>query len=228
MTISNDLQSLEHKSSQTKIETGLRGIDHLALVTDDMAATVDFYTKVLGLSLVHVRRVPFAADRGQPPYDNLRHYFFDMGNDSLLAFFEYPKEAPTGNRDSISSMQHLAFHANRKTFEDMMQVLESRGVEYAGPIYLGDRFTSIYFYDPNGIRLEITTDIDKDEYETVTSVYQSEEVAKVELATLYEGRKLEEVLVSMPKPLKPSSSGMKPNSEYKEPSSRSASPVLDD
>ena len=52
---------------------GVRGIDHLALVTDDMPATMDFYTRVLKLQLVHVRRVPFEADRGQPPYENLRH-----------------------------------------------------------------------------------------------------------------------------------------------------------
>lgn len=228
MTINDELQSVEQMSPQTKIETKLRGIDHLALITDDMVATVDFYTQVLGFPLVHARRVPFAADRGQPPYDNLRHYFFDMGNDSLLAFFEYPKDAPLGNRDSISSMQHLAFHAKREIFKEMMQVLEAKGVEYAGPIYLGDRFTSIYFYDPNGIRLEITTDIDKDEYETVTSVYQSESVAKSELATLYDGQKLEEVLVSMPRPPKLSESAVQPNSEYKESPSRSSSPVLDD
>ena len=65
----------------------MRGIDHLAFVTDDLPATMDFYTRVLGMQLVHVRRVPFEQDRGQPPYDNLRHYFFNMGNDTLLAFF---------------------------------------------------------------------------------------------------------------------------------------------
>ena len=66
-----------------------RGVDHLALVTDDMPATMDFYTRVLGMQLVHVRRVPFAPNRGQPPYDDLRHYFFNMGGDQLLAFFAY-------------------------------------------------------------------------------------------------------------------------------------------
>ena len=49
-----------------------RGIDHLAFVTDDLPATLDFYTRVVGLQLVHVRRVPFEQDRGQPPFDNLR------------------------------------------------------------------------------------------------------------------------------------------------------------
>ena len=36
-----------------------RGIDHLAFVTDDLPATMDFYTRVLGMQLVHVRRVPY-------------------------------------------------------------------------------------------------------------------------------------------------------------------------
>jgi len=53
---------------------------------------MDFYTRVMGFQLVHVRRVPYEQDRGQPPHENLRHYFFDMGNDSLLAIFEYPKD----------------------------------------------------------------------------------------------------------------------------------------
>ena len=57
-----------------------------------MPAAMDFYTRVMGFRLVHVRRVPYEQDRGQPPYENLRHYFFDMGNDSLLAIFEYPRD----------------------------------------------------------------------------------------------------------------------------------------
>ena len=86
-------------ASTGRVTTPTRGIDHLAFVTDDLPGTMDFYTRVLQLQLVHVRRVPFEQDRGQPPYDNLRHYFFDMGNDTLLAFFEYPKGLARQNRD---------------------------------------------------------------------------------------------------------------------------------
>ena len=43
---------------------GARGVDHLALVTDDMPTTMEFYTRVLRMRLVHVRRVPFERDRG--------------------------------------------------------------------------------------------------------------------------------------------------------------------
>ena len=70
-----------------------RGIHHLALNTEDMRATVDFYTKVVGMPLVHAMKVPPGlgtgpGNRGNPPYEEIRHYFFDMGNDSLLAIFE--------------------------------------------------------------------------------------------------------------------------------------------
>ena len=85
-----------------------RGVDHLALVTDDMPATMDFYTRVLAMQLVHVRRVPFAPNRGQPPYEDLRHYFFNMGGDQLLAFFEYPKDVAWTDRYHLGGRQHLA------------------------------------------------------------------------------------------------------------------------
>ncbi|MBT6273857.1 MAG: hypothetical protein HOI95_06965, partial [Chromatiales bacterium] len=84
-----------------------RGIHHLALTTDDMRATVDFYVDVLGMPLVHAMKVPAGlgtgpANRGNPPYEHCRHYFFDMGNDALIAFFEIPRGAePAANRNAI-------------------------------------------------------------------------------------------------------------------------------
>src|SRR5437867_2624029 len=93
----------------------LRGVHHLALCTDDMKATIDFYVDVLGMPLVHAMKVPPGlgagpGNRGNPPYEEVRHYFFDMGNDSLLAFFEIPKgKEPAGNRNAIGAMQHCGF-----------------------------------------------------------------------------------------------------------------------
>ena len=125
----------------------LRGIDHLAIVTDDLEGTLDFYTRVLRMQLVHVRRVPYAPDRGQPPYDQLRHYFFDMGNDSLFAVFEYPKGVPKANRDHIGGMQHVAFHTPHRRFDEIRAHVRDSGVEITEPIDLGDGFLSVYFYD---------------------------------------------------------------------------------
>ena len=134
-----------------------RGIDHLAIVTDDMPTAMDFYTRVMGFQLVHVRRVPYEQDRWQPQYDNLRHYFFNMGNDSLFAIFEYPDGLPKQNRDHVGGMQHVAFHVPAEKFDAMIGHVKSCGVEVIGPVALGGRFWSAYFLDPFGIRLEIAT-----------------------------------------------------------------------
>jgi len=166
--------------------TPTRGIDHLAVVTDDMPTTMDFYTRVLKMQLVHVRRVPFERDRGQPPYDNLRHYFFNMGNDSLFAVFEYPKGLARQNRDLPGGMQHIAFHVPLDEFDGVVEHVRSCGVEVIGPVPLGGRFWSAYFYDPNGIRLEIATSKLESPQGVVESVVQTEEEARAELATLFD------------------------------------------
>src|SRR3984893_15261586 len=91
----------------------LRGVHHLALCTDNMKATIDFYVDVLGMPLVHAMKVPPGlgtgpSNRGNPPYERVRHYFFDMGNDSLLAFFEIPKgKEPAVNRHRLHAALRL-------------------------------------------------------------------------------------------------------------------------
>jgi catechol 2,3-dioxygenase-like lactoylglutathione lyase family enzyme len=179
-------------AAAARMATPTRGIDHLAFVTDDLPGTMDFYTRVLQLQLVHVRRVPFERDRGQPPYDNLRHYFFDMGNDSLLAFFEYPKGLARQNRDLPGGMQHIAFHVPRERFDRMVAHVKSCGVSVVGPVPLGGRFWSAYFYDPNGIRLELATSLADERLTIVESVLQTEEEARAELETLFDDPKVVE------------------------------------
>ncbi len=179
-------------AATARMATPTRGIDHLAFVTDDLPGTMDFYTRVLQLQLVHVRRVPFEQDRGQPPYDNLRHYFFDMGNDTLLAFFEYPKGLARQNRDLPGGMQHIAFHVPRERFDRMVDHVKSCGVSVVGPVPLGGRFWSAYFYDPNGIRLELATSLADERLTIVDSVLQTEEEARAELETLFDDPKVVE------------------------------------
>ncbi len=164
----------------------LKGIDHLALVTDDMAATMDFYTRVMRMQLVHVRRVPYERDRGQPPYENLRHYFFNSGNETLLAFFEYPEGLARSDRDLPGGMQHVAFHLPRADFDEMVAHVRAEGVEVTGPLPLGGRFWSAYFYDNNGIRLELATSLAPPGTGNVASVCQSETEARGELETLFD------------------------------------------
>ena len=194
------ITAAEQAQAGRSLPLEVRGVDHLVFNTDDMAATIAFYGEVLGMRLVHVARTPRVVDEfgaGEPPVPYLRHYFFDMGNDSTLAFFEYPKGTPKGNRDHLGTMQHCALHVSRKRFEAAMQRLKAHGVPYVGPI---DRVIrhSIYFYDNNGIRLELTTFPTGDDFETVNSLFQTRAQAKSELATLYKDPdELEHVLDGM-------------------------------
>src|SRR6185312_2525683 len=99
-----------------------RGVHHLALNTDDMKMTLDFYVGVLGMPLVHALKVPPGlgtgpGNRGNPPFENLRHYFLDAGGDTLLAFFEMPKGVKhKGDRDCIGTMQHVSFAVSEQRF----------------------------------------------------------------------------------------------------------------
>lgn len=168
-----------------------RGVHHLALCTDDMKATIDFYVDVLGFPLVHAMKVPAglgtgAGNRGNPPYERIRHYFFDMGNDSLLAFFEIPKDKePAHNRNAIGAMQHCAFTVTVERFREIEARLKAAGVPYIGPIPQLPGLDGIYFMDPNGIRLEFACQpADGDGPQVIDCVIQTQAQARAELATL--------------------------------------------
>jgi catechol 2,3-dioxygenase-like lactoylglutathione lyase family enzyme len=150
----------------------LRGIHHLALNTCDMRMTLDFYVRVLGMPLVHGLRTPApppnaapAHGVGTPPYKNIPHYFLDMGGDSLLAFFEYPKGVAKADRDTLGAMQHVSFVCGPRRYREMLERLKANGVAIAaGPLLtIPPAIHSFYFFDPNGIRLEIVCDLDGDE-----------------------------------------------------------------
>ncbi len=170
----------------------LRGIHHLALTTDDMKLTTDFYVNVLGMPLVHAMKVPEGVgtreNRGNPPYECIRHYFFDMGNDSLLAFFEIPKgEKIQTDRDALGGMQHVAFAVSSGQFDSIQARLTAHGVDFDGPVQILPGLYSIYFYDPNDIRLEACCEpAEGAGQRVVDSVTQSKQVALKELRTLYD------------------------------------------
>ena len=171
---------------------GFYGIHHLALNTDDMKATVDFYAGVLGMPLVHAMKVPPGlgsgpGNRGNPPFEEIRHYFFDMGRDALLAFFEIPKGAkPVGDRDAIAMMQHVSFAVAPASQARIRARLDAHGVAYQGPIEVLPGVNSIYVFDPNGIRLEFSCQpADGDgEPRIVRGITMAKDEALAELRTL--------------------------------------------
>jgi len=176
---------------KAKLAAATRGVHHLALNTDDMRSTVDFYTRVVGMPLVHAMKVPPGlgkgpGNRGNPPYEEIRHYFFDMGNDSLLAFFEIPRGAePKVKRDAIGGMQHVAFAVTPKVFAALQKRLAAANVAVDGPIDVLPGLVSIYFYDPNGIRLEACCQpAALEKQRVVGSVAQRAAIARSELESI--------------------------------------------
>lgn len=171
------------------------GVHHLALNTEDMKATVDFYHGVLGMPLVHAMKVPPGLgsgpnNRGNPPFEEIRHYFFDMGRDGLLAFFEMPKGAKgQGDRNALGAMQHVSFATTPEHQKQLCARLSAAGMAYDGPLEVLPGVVSLYVIDPNGIRLEFSCQpaSGEDEPAIVPNVTQTRAEAIEELRTLGAG-----------------------------------------
>jgi len=125
-----------------------RGINHLALVTPDMDATVRFYAGVLGMPLVSTLMA-----------GPMRHYFFEIAPQNTIAFFEVkgaetfakPAGAPT---DRVIQLDHLSFNVpDEQALETLRKRLLAAGSEVTGVVDHG-MVKSVYFTDNNGIALE--------------------------------------------------------------------------
>ena len=147
-----------------------KGINHVALVARDMAETTEFYENVLDMPLVMAIPIPGGG----------QHFFFDCGNGDTVAFFWF-KDAPpvapgiasqhrdvrkNGAATAHGSMNHLAFSIAPENFDRYLERLHERGIEtsiinhndpphealidYTETTWI----RSMYFFDPNGIKLE--------------------------------------------------------------------------
>jgi catechol 2,3-dioxygenase-like lactoylglutathione lyase family enzyme len=135
-------------------------LSHVAYITHDTSATVAFYTTLLGMDLVAAVMDDSIPSTGDPvPYF---HSFFRMSDGSTIAFFEAPELPPPAGHThpAYNIFQHIALSVDSPaTVDAWHRWLISNGVEVVGPVDHKIIY-SIYFYDPNGIRLELTTPID--------------------------------------------------------------------
>ncbi|MGF1543122.1 MAG: VOC family protein [Parvularculaceae bacterium] len=140
----------------------LRGFHHVAYRCRNAKETVEFYQKTLGATFqlaIAEDHVPSTGD-----YDPYMHIFLDIGNDNVLAFFELP-EQPDMDRDRNTPVwvQHIAMRVdNVDALLAAKTRIEAAGVDVLGPTNHGI-FKSIYFFDPNGHRLELAADTRTDE-----------------------------------------------------------------
>lgn len=143
----------------------LNGINHLALVCEDMDVTVDFYTNVLGMKLTKTLDLP--EGRG-------KHFFFDCGNGDSLAFFWFPNgPGAVDEREykritaTPGTMNHVAFDVSPVKIDDYREKLVALGIEVTEVVNHADTESglsdevddtvfvrSLYFHDPDGTQLE--------------------------------------------------------------------------
>lgn len=132
----------------------LERIHHVAYRCKDAQDTVHFYERVLNMDFL----LAFAEDQvpSTKEPDPYMHVFLDAGMGNVLAFFELPTR-PAMDRDHNTPqwVQHIAFEvADYNALLAAKKHIESEEVEVLGPVNHGI-FQSIYFFDPNGHRLEL-------------------------------------------------------------------------
>ena len=121
---------------------------------------------------------------------------------SATAFFEYPKGIAKVDRDAIGAMQHVSFACGPKRYHQILERLKANGVTInAGPLLvIPPAIDSFYFFDPNGIRLEITSDLDGDEedLQVIRSCSMDETKLRAELETISSDRAwIDEMVAAM-------------------------------
>lgn len=135
----------------------IQRIHHVAYRCKDAKETVEWYGKHLDMKFVlAIAENEVPSTKAPDPY---MHIFLDAGNGNILAFFELPGQPPMGRDGNTPAwVQHLALKV-----ESMDKLLEAKeklvaaGIEVLGPT---DHtiFKSIYFFDPNGHRIELAAD----------------------------------------------------------------------
>ena len=140
-----------------------RMLNHLGYVTHDVAATADFYTRILGMELASTIFDDQVPSTGEDfPYF---HIFFRMADGSTIAFFECTDLPPPAKstHPAYDTFNHAALQVgSQKELRRWYDWLKQNGVEVLGPVHHKGIIESIYFHDPNGIRLELTIPLDKE------------------------------------------------------------------
>ncbi len=122
-----------------------RGLHHTALVSTDVERTTRFYQDVL--------EFPLTEMIDNRDYPGSTHFFFDLGHDNLLAFFDFPGLDVGPYAEVLGGLHHLAISVEPERWEHLRGKLEAAGVEHV--VHSG---TSLYFRGPDGERLELIAD----------------------------------------------------------------------
>jgi catechol 2,3-dioxygenase-like lactoylglutathione lyase family enzyme len=122
-----------------------RGLHHTALISSDVERTVRFYQDLLGFPLTEL-----ISNRDYP---GSSHFFFDIGNGNLLAFFDFPGLDVGPYAEVLGGLHHMAISMEPERWKEIVARFDEAGIEYV--IHSG---VSVYFTDPDGARIELIAD----------------------------------------------------------------------
>jgi catechol 2,3-dioxygenase-like lactoylglutathione lyase family enzyme len=122
-----------------------RGVHHTAIVCGDVERTIRFYQGVLEFPLTEIFE--------NRDYKGSNHFFFDIGNGNLLAFFDFPGLDVGPYAEVLGGLHHIAISVTPESWEHLRGNLDAAGVEY-----MLESGTSMYFRDPDGTRVELIAD----------------------------------------------------------------------
>jgi catechol 2,3-dioxygenase-like lactoylglutathione lyase family enzyme len=139
------LRSRHLKASGEREPSSARGLHHLALLSSDVQATIAFYQDLLEFPLTELFE--------NRDYQGSTHFFFDIGNGNLLAFFDFPGLDLGDYAEVLGGLHHIAISVAPDKWEHLRTKLDAAGVpttEMSG--------SSLYFSGPDGERLELIKD----------------------------------------------------------------------
>ncbi|HEY2443786.1 MAG TPA: VOC family protein [Streptosporangiaceae bacterium] len=122
-----------------------RGVHHVALLSADVERTIGFYQGLLEFPLTEIFE--------NRDYSGSNHFFFDLGNGNLLAFFDFPGLDLGPYAEVLGGLHHIAISVEPGRWERLRGKLDAAGVGYQQ-----ESGTSLYFRDPDGARIELIAD----------------------------------------------------------------------
>jgi catechol 2,3-dioxygenase-like lactoylglutathione lyase family enzyme len=122
-----------------------RGLHHTALISSDVERTIRFYQDLLEFPLTELIE--------NRDYPGSSHFFFDIGNGNLLAFFDFPGLDVGPYAEVLGGLHHVAISVEPDRWHHLKGKLEDAGVHHEVHSEV-----SVYFTDPDGARVELIAD----------------------------------------------------------------------
>ena len=141
----DELRARYLQPSTARPAPSARGMHHIALLSSNVERTISFYQGLLEFPLTELFE--------NRDYHGSTHFFFDVGNGNLLAFFDFPGLELDSYSEVLGGLHHIAISVESERWDYLKTKLEAAQVPT-----LPMSGTSLYFQGPDGERLEIIKD----------------------------------------------------------------------